>query len=55
MNIVIMQPLPAKLLAAKDWSQLFETEKLDSFIWSLPLRNDFVKTDILNKNAALCE
>lgn len=42
------------LLDSKDLSTLFEVEKLENFNWNLPLKNTFLKTDILNKNAAAC-
>jgi acetolactate decarboxylase len=42
------------LVDTKDLSTLFEVEKLENFNWSLPLNNTFLKTDILNKNAAAC-
>ena len=42
------------LLDAKDLTALFEVEELENFDWNIPLRNDFLKTDILNKNAAAC-
>lgn len=42
------------LMNAKDLSSLFEVEKLKKFSWNLPLQNTFLKTDILNKNAAAC-
>ena len=45
----------AFLMAAEDEDALFAAEKVDSFNWSLPLRNDFIKTDILNKDAPFCE
>jgi acetolactate decarboxylase len=42
------------LLDTKDLATLFEVEELDNFDWNIPLRNDFLKTDILNKNAPAC-
>jgi acetolactate decarboxylase len=35
-------------------SDNFEISPLDNFDWKPVLRNDFLKTDILNKNAAPC-
>lgn len=42
------------LMNTKDLATLFEVEKLENFPWNLPLQNSFLKTDILNKNAAAC-
>lgn len=42
------------LMNTEDLSTLFEVEPLEDFSWDLPLQNTFLKTDILNKNAAAC-
>ncbi len=42
------------LLGTKELSELFAAEPLEGFSWAIPLKNDFLKTDILNKNAADC-
>jgi acetolactate decarboxylase len=42
------------LLETKALGELFAVEPLEGFSWVIPLKNDFLKTDILNKNAAAC-
>ena len=42
-----------QLLSAKD-NDFFELKKVDSFEWNPVLRSDFVKTDVLNKEAPEC-
>jgi acetolactate decarboxylase len=34
---------------------LFEIQEINDFQWSPTLKNDFVKTDVLNKNQTLCK
>jgi len=42
------------LLNSGDLSVLFEVKVLENFRWDLPLQNDFIKTDIVNKYAPEC-
>lgn len=42
-----------RLLTEKD-NNYFELKKIDSFEWNPILRSDFVKTDVLNKDAKKC-
>jgi len=44
----------SKRLLSEPASDNFEISPLDNFDWKPVLRNDFLKTDILNKNAAPC-
>ena len=42
------------LLSAEKPDQFFEVVSLDTFNWGIPVSNDFVKTDILNKDLPVC-
>ncbi len=44
----------SEYLLSTDPNENFDIEILDSFSWNPVLRNDFVKTDILNKDAGSC-
>jgi acetolactate decarboxylase len=37
-----------------DAREIFTVEQISDFEWKPMLKNDFVKTDIINKNAASC-
>ncbi len=43
-----------RFLQKNDPQTMFEIKKMLNFTWSPILKNDFVKTDILNKNAGNC-
>jgi acetolactate decarboxylase len=42
------------LLQAENWDQFFEVISLESFNWDIPVSNNFIKTDILNKDLPAC-
>lgn len=44
----------SRFLLNGEASDLFDIKKLDDFIWQPKLKNDFIKTDIINKDATTC-
>jgi len=53
-SLRVMEDAFTDLLLRTDPKQHFEVDELPDFVWSPLLRNDFVKTDVLNRAAPLC-
>jgi len=53
-SLKVLENNYAKYLLKHKPEQLFTIERFDNFIWQPIFKNDFIKTDILNKNLKPC-